>query len=141
MNGIRATCRWLAILAAALAVPASAAEAPAGLWISPHHDVAVRTAPCGDRLCGWVVWASATAEADARAGGTDRLIGTELLEDYRADGRGTWSGTVFVPDMGRRFSSRIELATADRLQIRGCLIGDMLCRTQRWTRIAQVPHG
>ncbi len=135
--------RWLAIVMAALAVPAWAAEAPppAGLWISPHHDVAVRTAPCGNHLCGWVVWASATAQADARAGGTDRLIGTELLEDYAADGRGAWSGTVFVPDMGRHFSSRIELASADRLQIRGCLLGEMLCRTQLWTRIDAVPHG
>lgn len=134
---------WLAIAAAALATPAAAAQAPqpAGLWLSPHHDVAVRTAPCGDRLCGWVVWASATAQADARAGGTDRLIGTELLEDYSADGRGAWSGTVFVPDMGRRFSSRIELPAADRLQIRGCLLGGMLCRTQMWTRIEAVPHG
>lgn len=134
---------WLAILAATLAVPAAGAEAPApaGLWISPHHDVAVRTAACGSRLCGWVVWASPTAQADARAGGTDRLIGTELLEDYAATGNGAWAGTVFVPDMGRRFSSRIELPSADSLQIRGCLIGDMLCRTQRWTRIAQVPHG
>ena len=133
---------WLAILGATLALPAAAAEVPqpAGLWISPHHDVAVRTAPCGDHLCGWVVWASATAQADARAGGTDRLIGTELLEDYRADGRGTWSGTVFVPDMGRRFSSRIELPSVDRLQIRGCLLGEMLCRTQLWTRTEQVPH-
>jgi len=133
---------WLAILGATLALPAAAAEVPqpAGLWISPHHDVAVRTAPCGDHLCGWVVWASATAQADARAGGTDRLIGTELLEDYRADGRGIWSGTVFVPDMGRRFSSRIGLPSVDRLQIRGCLLGEMLCRTQLWTRIEQVPH-
>ncbi len=134
--------RIAACMGLALAVPAGAGTpAPSGLWLSPHDNVAVRTGPCGPRLCGWVVWASASARAVAKDGGTDRLLGTELLQDYAADGSGAWSGTVFVPDMGRRFASRIDLQGPDRLRIRGCLWGRMLCRTQTWSRIDQVPHG
>lgn len=138
---------WSGIVAAlgmAVALPAgpnAPGPSPAGLWLSPHNNVAVRTAPCGARLCGWVVWASAGARADAKDGGVERLLGTELLEDYAADGSGAWSGTVFVPDMGRRFASRIDLPTPDTLRIRGCLWGGMICRSQNWSRITQVPHG
>lgn len=138
---------WTGIAAAlglAIAMPASATaptQLPAGLWLNPHNNVAVRTGPCGTHLCGWVVWASASARADAKGGGVERLLGTELLEDYAADGSGAWSGTVFVPDMGRRFASRIDLPRPDALRIRGCLWGGMICRTQTWSRIEQVPHG
>lgn len=138
---------WTVIAAAlglAVAMPADAnapAQLPAGLWLSPHNNVAVRTAACGAHLCGWVVWASASARADAKDGGVDRLLGTELLEDYAADGSGAWTGTVFVPDMGRHFASRIDLPNPDTLRIRGCLWGGVICRSQSWSRIEQVPHG
>lgn len=132
------------MLGAAVAAPAGAASAgglPAGLWVGPHNDVAVRTGACGQRLCGWVVWADPTARTNARNGGVDHLLGTELLQDYAADGGNAWSGTVFVPDMGRSFSSRIEQVAPDRLRIRGCMLGGLICRSQTWTRIDQVPHG
>lgn len=112
-----------------------------GLWINPHRSVAVRTGACTGRLCGWIVWADAHAQADARDGGVNRLVGTVLLEDYVPDGPGRWSGTVFVPDMGKRFDSRIEQVDADALTVKGCVLGGLLCKSQVWRRIAAVPHG
>ncbi|MEE4451613.1 DUF2147 domain-containing protein [Novosphingobium resinovorum] len=128
-------------LLAALAVPvgASAAPSPAeGVWLNPSGSVAVRTGACGPGLCGRVVWASAKARADAQGSGIASLIGTELLQDYRPAGR-VWRGTVYVPDMGRRFDSRIEPLSPTQLKISGCVLGGLLCRSQVWTRIAQVP--
>lgn len=112
---------------------------PEGLWLSPHNNVAVRTGACGDRLCGWIVWADREAQADARDGGTPRLIGTELLENYRSEGKGQWRGTVFVPDMGRRFSSQINQLSSGQLRVRGCILGGLICKSQLWTRIEHVP--
>ncbi|WP_232307442.1 MULTISPECIES: DUF2147 domain-containing protein [Sphingobium] len=129
----------------ACATPALAAKVPAGqpegLWLGPHNNVAVRTGPCGDRLCGWVVWADREAQSDARDGGTMRLVGTELLEDYRADGKGQWRGTVFVPDMGRRFSSQISQLSPEQMRVKGCILGGLICKSQLWTRIDRVPAG
>lgn len=131
-------------LFAALAAPAIAAAQPPGrpegLWLNPRKSVAVHAGPCGERLCGWIVWASSEAQADARESGVARLIGTELLEDYRATGPGNWSGTVFVPDMGRRFSSRINALSATQLQIKGCILGGLICKSQIWTRIERLPQ-
>jgi len=127
----------------ALAGPAHGAAGPGGqpegYWINPHNDVAVRTGPCGDKLCGWIVWANAEAQSDARDGGVSKLLGTELLENYGHDRADSWAGTVFVPDMGRRFSSRIEQISPTKLQIKGCILGGLICRTQVWHRIERLP--
>lgn len=141
-----AMARYAAVLAfLGWSVPVFAARLPAaqpeGLWLSPHNNVAVRTGPCGERLCGWVVWADAEAQSDARDGGVARLVGTELLEDYHAEGRGNWSGTVFVPDMGRRFSSQINELPTGQLKIKGCILGGLICKSQVWTRIDHIPGG
>ncbi len=133
---------WGALLALGVAGPAVAADAgPAGYWIGPHGDVAVRAGPCGDRLCGWVAWADPAARSHALNGGTQRLVGTELLEGYSADGDHRWSGTVFVPDMGRRFASHIEQVSPDRLRVEGCILGGLICRAQTWRRIDRLPTG
>lgn len=137
--------RLLGCAAAALVMagPASAENTPAigieGVWINPHDDVAVHTRTCGNTLCGWVVWANPEAQSDARDGGVARLVGTELLENYRPNGRGSWKGTVFVPDMGRRYSSVIDQVSATQLRIKGCILGGLICRSQVWSRIERLP--
>lgn len=111
-----------------------------GVWMNPYKSVAVRTGPCGDRLCGWIVWANDEAQTDARDGGVTKLIGTALLENYRSDKPGNWSGTVFVPDMGRRFYSIIQQIGPNDMKVKGCILGGLICKSQVWHRIADVPH-
>lgn len=127
----------------ALATAPAAAQDPlqGGLWLNPHGSVAVRTGACGARLCGWVAWADADSLSDARDAGVAHLVGTELLEDYASDGAHAWSGTVYVPDKDRRFTSEIEQPSADRLRIKGCILGGLICRSQLWTRIERLPRG
>jgi uncharacterized protein (DUF2147 family) len=85
-------------------------------------------------LCGWVVWADQQAQSDARKGGSVNLIGTQLLYDYHATQNGKWMGEVFVPDMGRRLSSRLDMLDQNRLKISGCLIAGFFCKSQIWRR-------
>lgn len=133
------------IAALLLAALPAAAQAPAtppppadpvfGTWTNPKHTIAVRTAPCGAELCGAIVAASPQAQQDAREAGVANLIGTELLRDYRRTGPQRWSGTVFVPDMGRSFTSRIVQVSPGVLRISGCILGGLLCKSQDWTRL------
>jgi uncharacterized protein (DUF2147 family) len=130
------------MIAAALlllaAAPAAAAADPQaailGTWHNPKNSVAVRTGRCGDRLCGWVIRASDKAKADVAGKGYPPLLGTALLRSYRASGRGRWSGQIYVPDMGRAFGSTVTMIDADTLNVKGCLIGGMLCKSQIWRR-------
>lgn len=113
-----------------------AATGPAiGVWSNPKRTLDVQTAPCGPRLCGTIVRASEGARADAREAGVTQLIGLQLLQDYRPVDAHTWRGRVYVPDMGRRFSSRIEQLSPDTLRISGCLIGNLFCKSQLWQRV------
>lgn len=117
---------------------ASAASSVDGLWMNPHNSVAVRTGACGTKLCGWVAWASPDALSDARESGVTNLIGTALLENYVPRQDGGWAGTVYVPDMGRRFASTISQVQGG-LQIKGCILGGLICKSQLWHRIDQLP--
>lgn len=119
-----------------LAVQAPGAPgAPAGHWINPRGTVIVEIAPCGgEAICGWVRWASNKAVADARAGGTDPLVGTELFRDFVAKRDGRWKGRLFVPDLARTHSAELRLMDARRLKVSGCMAGRLLCKSQVWTR-------
>ena len=136
----RTTLALIAALASLAAAPAEAAgqekaaEGPIGRWTNPKGSVQVETAPCDDKLCGWVVWASPGAVEDARKAGSAELIGLELLRDYRPAGPGLWRGTVYVPDMGRSFSSRLRQVDENHLKISGCILGGLICKSQTWKR-------
>lgn len=135
------------LLAAALAI--SAATAPAawaqasaslssffGVWRNPKDTVHVQIRPCGvGSACGYVIWASPVAEADARRGGTRQLVGLELFRDLVEVRDGVWKGKVFVPDLNATFTGRAEALDATSMRAKGCLIGNILCKWQIWTRL------
>lgn len=122
----------LTLLAApALAAPAS----PTGVWRNAADSVRIRVAPCGDGLCGTVVQASEQAQADAAAGGTERLIGTQLFRDLRRGDDGVWAGQVYVPDLARAFDGTLEQTGPATLVATGCLFAGFGCRSQTWTRV------
>jgi uncharacterized protein (DUF2147 family) len=132
----RPVLRLLGFLAILSLAPqaACATEAITGNWINPRGSIIVTTGPCGRALCGRVSWANDEALADAGAAGVAQLVGTQLLQDYRPAGAERWSGRVYVPDMGRTFSSTIQQLDANRLKISGCLIGGWFCKSQIWQR-------
>jgi uncharacterized protein (DUF2147 family) len=142
MKTLSALFAPLALIAAeapATAQTGQPATGAVGLWLNPHNSVVVKTGPCGDKLCGWIVWANKEAMSDAKDSGVTALIGTELLQDYRPKGNGLWAGSVYVPDMGHSFSSTIiEMGKA--MKVKGCLIGGFICKSQVWQRIEHVPN-
>jgi uncharacterized protein (DUF2147 family) len=127
-------------LAAVLILAALTGNAPAenisgAVWRNPANSVHIRAQPCGDKMCGVVVWANDKAKADARKGSRAPLVGAQLFHDFVREKKGTWRGSVFVPDIGRTFSGRITMLDSNRLEAKGCLVGRVGCRSQIWTRI------
>ena len=119
-----------------LVAAAPAANDPAiGTWTNPKGSLTVRTRWCGKQLCGRVVAATPRQQEKARAAGVPRLVGTELLRGFRRSGGG-WSGSLFVPDQGQAVDSKLRVAGPNSLEISGCLIGGILCKTQLWTRVS-----
>lgn len=135
--------RWMAALAGAmmiatpLAAQAGGATLPsASEWRNPKDSVRIRFSPCGpDRMCGIVTWASEKAKADARRGGTDQLVGTNLFRNFKRVAPGEYKGHVFVPDMNRTFSGHMEIK-GDSMIGKGCVLAGLICKQQVWTRIS-----
>ncbi len=97
----------------------------------------MRIAACGGGAwCGRVTAASAKAQADALAGSGQRLIGTMLMRDFRADGDGGWQGTLIIPDIRQTAEATLRLSGRRAIEVTGCGMGGLVCKTQVWTRVA-----
>lgn len=134
--------RWMAALAGAMmlvtpvAAQAGGKLSSASEWRNPKDTVRIRFSPCGqDRVCGIVTWASDKAKADARRGGTEQLVGTNLFRDFQRVAPGAYKGHVFVPDMNRTFSGHVEI-NGDSMIGKGCVLAGLICKQQVWTRIS-----
>jgi uncharacterized protein (DUF2147 family) len=96
--------------------------------------VIISIAPCGEAMCGRVQWASDDAVADARRGGTDPLVGVELLSGFVAKDENRWKGRLFVPDLKRTSKAEVRQLGPDQVKVTGCAVGHLVCKSQVWTR-------
>ena len=119
------------ILALAAAQPAQHAPIE-GLWKNPIGSAIISVAPCGDALCGKVVWASARGQREV-AKTTSHVVGTTVLTNVKPKGKG-WAGKLFIPDDNIHVSARLQLLSATQLKLTGCGLAGLICRTQIWTR-------
>ena len=100
--------------------------------MNPIRSAIIAIAPCGDALCGKVVWASARGKREA-AKGASNVVGTTVLTGVRTrDGR--WTGTLFIPDDDIHVAAQLQLAGNRQLKLTGCAFAGLFCRSQMWTR-------
>ena len=124
----------LLLISSASQIVGPAEAALEGRWRNPSGSVIIAIGPCGEAICGRVQWASEKATADARRGGTDPLVGAELLRGIEPRKGGGWSARLFVPDINKTSKAELRPLGLDRLKVTGCAVGRILCRSQIWTR-------
>ena len=103
-----------------------------GLWKNPIGSAIIAVAPCGNALCGKVVWASERGQREV-AKTTSNVVGTTVLTELKPKGKG-WAGKLFVPDDNIHVSARLQLLSATQLKLTGCALAGVICRSQVWTR-------
>jgi uncharacterized protein (DUF2147 family) len=135
-DSLRSSVAICAVLAAAALAGGVAAQTPAadvaGVWIDHTGQGAVEIAPCGNRVCGRVVWLK-NPEHKSRTG--KRICGTQILGDLRREGARAWGdGWIYNPEDEERFSAALELANADTLMVTGYLGFKLLGETFTWKR-------
>lgn len=121
-----------------MAASAASAAEPViqGVWRNPKNTVHLEIKPCGPNACGYVVWANASVQADARERGFKDMVGMQLLRDFTPQKSGTWKGKVFVPSMNMTFSGTADFINSSALRAKGCALGAFFCKSQVWTRVA-----
>jgi uncharacterized protein (DUF2147 family) len=121
-------------LAAVNAAPANAAQPVEGFWRNPIGSAIIRVAPCGNLLCGTVVWASARGRAEV-AKNTSHVVGTTVLTAVKRAAPNRWTARLYIPDDNIHVSARLELESTTDLKLTGCGLVGLICRSQIWTRV------
>lgn len=106
----------------------------AGDWVNERHTAIIRIANCPTGLCGTIIWSSPAAQRDSARGGTRDLNGTIVMLGFISAAPQRWHGKIFLPDQARTVKATMELQSDGALQVRGCKLGGLVCRSQRWTR-------
>jgi uncharacterized protein (DUF2147 family) len=127
---------FAALAVLALLVPTVSAQAPAadvtGLWIDHTGQGAVEIAPCGDHICGRVVWLK-NPHHKSKSG--KLICGTQVLGDLQRRPNNAWeAGWIYNPEDEERFSAALKLANADTLMVTGYLGIKLLGETFTWRR-------
>ena len=101
-----------------------------GVWLieekgEPSEKIAIYK--CGDKYCGKIIWIKQSDTTDIPPVDEKNkkkelrnrpLLGLEVLEDYKFDGKKTWRGGKFYAyRKGRTVSPKLTLIDKNRLQI------------------------
>src|SRR4249919_3379888 len=113
-------------------IPANAPTPIEGQWKNPIGSAIIAIAPCGDALCGKVVWASARGRREVSKNAPN-IVGTTVLTGLRLT-RDRWAGSLYIPDDDIHVSAKLQLIGNRQLKLTGCAMLGLICRTQIWTR-------
>ncbi len=122
-----------------------------GLWISAGGDSWLELFPCGDKICGKIVWLKVPRYIDSNDGPigktkVDRknpepalrnrpIIGLQIIRGLTAKGANRWeNGSCYNPESGKRYSCSMKLVSPARLELRGYIGISLIGRTFSLTR-------
>ena len=116
----------------AQAVQAAKPPALLGEWWTPGFGARVRIEPCGDAVCGRIVWVWDEAPPDIAD--KSPLVGRKVIEDMRPEEAARWSGgRLYNPEDGRDYKGSLHLQSPMRLVVDGCVL--FVCKQQVWRRV------
>jgi uncharacterized protein (DUF2147 family) len=140
-----------AVIFAAIAValfavgPAQAAE-PFGTWWTEDNESQIRITNCGGALCGALTWLKEPNDPDTHQPKVDKnngdatkrsrpLLGVEIVLGMKPNGTpNQWSGQVYNAKDGRTYSGSFTMTGPNTAELKGCVMGGLLCKGQIWTR-------
>ncbi|QFU16256.1 DUF2147 domain-containing protein [Microvirga thermotolerans] len=123
---------------AVLAGPALAQSAdPSGIYLSESKETRVRVAKCGNAYCGTIVSVQGEAKdvnnPDPNLRGRN-LVGVQMITDIRPSGDG-FTGQLYNYKDGKTYTGKMSFKGGNAMQLSGCILGGLICRSQTWTKI------
>ncbi len=105
---------------------ALAEPSPIGIWLRESGTARVQIAPCGDKLCGNIVW--------VRDKDSPTKLGMRVFYDMEAERPNVWSGKAFNPEDKQTYSGTLAIV-GDKMTTTGCVIGRLVCVNIYWSRV------
>jgi uncharacterized protein (DUF2147 family) len=136
--GARVALAALILVLSTLVTGSAVAQDPKGTWLSQTGETRIRIAACGAELCGTVVWQKTPGKdvhnPDAARRNRD-IVGLRMMFGMKSSGGSEWTGQLYNFQDGRTYSGKMRLAGPNALELSGCVMGGMICRSQTWTRV------
>ncbi|HYF54497.1 MAG TPA: DUF2147 domain-containing protein [Salinarimonas sp.] len=124
---------------AGLALPAAAQGTdPSGMWQSETGDTRVRIARCGDAYCGTIVQVKGEAKDvnnPSEALRSRNLVGVRMIDQIRPVQGGGFQGQLYNFRDGKTYTGKMTLKSPSALELSGCVLGGLVCRSQTWTKV------
>lgn len=122
---------------------------PVGTWIDHTGRGAIDIQPCGQGLCGYLVWMKEPNDKkgqplrdslnEDRAKRRRQVCGLQIIGGLQAMNDGSWDrGWIYDPEQGERFDVELRLRAPDQLQVKGYKGLKILSETFQWRR-ATIP--
>lgn len=109
------------------ATRAADASDPTGIWLNDTGRGAIEIKPCGNALCGNVVWVKDTNDAKG--------CGKQIIGNAAPVGGGRWdNGWIYSPERGRKYNVELKPLTNGTLRVTGYAGMRFLSKTMIWTR-------
>ena len=119
---------------------------PVGVWVHESERVRVEITPCGDRLCGQIVWLNwledphdlplvdiKNSDPALRA---RPLLGLIVLRDLRSTDGHVWiDGRIYNPVDGKEYSALMSIQKDGSLRVRAYVLHPLIGQTQLWSRV------
>ncbi len=116
----------LAMAGAAMADPAE------GTWKTEVDDGSyahIQMTKCGTNVCGTI---ARTFNASGEYNSPNK--GKLLVQNMKPEGKGNYAGKVWRPSNDKIYIGKMQVS-GDKLKLKGCIAGGMLCSSQNWTRV------
>ena len=123
--------------------PARAAD-PLGTWLTGDKKGKVKIVNCGAAICGNLVWLAEpdgpdgkprTDENNSNASLRSRpLLGIPIVLSMTSAGGDKWEGKVYNSRDGGTYSGSFTMTGPNSANLRGCVAGGLICKTEAWTR-------
>jgi len=121
-----------------IVLPAAAKSAsPEGLWLVEDKTARIRIEKCGNEMWGTVAWLRETKKDINNP--NPALRGRSMTGMKPAGER--WEGEVYNARDGKTYNSKMAVTPAGALEIKGCVLGGLICGGENWTRLAPDPPG
>ena len=127
---------------------AAYAADPIGTWYTAENRAQVRITHCsGDALCGAIVWLKEPNDPQSGKPKTDihnpeaakrsrAIVGLRIMFGLTPSSTpDKWQGQIYNPDDGGTYGSYVTMTGANALQLKGCVLGGLICKSENWTRV------
>jgi uncharacterized protein (DUF2147 family) len=114
----------------------ASAQEISGTWLSQSGETRVRISPCGAAFCGFIVWVAKPGKDVNNPDPAKRdrsLVGVQMIT-MKSAGGASYAGSLYNYQDGKTYSGKAKVTSA-RLELSGCVLGGLICRSQTWTKV------